>query len=125
MFGNFDKILNFFDENSIEKLNFLFFYFIFYFFENLLLKIEISEITPFFYKKIFCFGAGGFPPLPPPWLRPCYAWEVLFFNLLYSAFLHDKRGFANFYRFKLESMCVGMKNTNCWEILRNFLIRIP
>ena len=65
---NFEKILKFFDENSIEKLNFLFFFiFIFYFcFENLLLKIELSEITPFFYNNLFGFGGGEFPPFPPP-----------------------------------------------------------
>ena len=36
LLGNFEKILKFFDENSIEKLN-LFIYYLF-FFENLLLK---------------------------------------------------------------------------------------
>ena len=46
LLGNFEKILIFFDENSIEKLNFL----IFIFSENLLLKIVPSEITPFFYN---------------------------------------------------------------------------
>ena len=40
---NFEKILKFFAENSLEKLNFLFFIL----FENLLLKIELSEITPY------------------------------------------------------------------------------
>ena len=62
LLGNFEKILKFFDENSIEKLNFLFLLFIF--FENLLLKIELSEITPFFYNTFFGFGGGEFP-LPP------------------------------------------------------------
>ena len=52
LLGNFEKFLKFFDENSIENLNFFIFLFS-YFFENLLLKIEPSEITPFFYKKIF------------------------------------------------------------------------
>ena len=60
LLGNFEKILKFFDENSIEKLNFLFFIF----FENLLLKIELSEITPFFYDNFFSVSAGGFPPFP-------------------------------------------------------------
>ena len=31
----------------------------------MLLKIELSEITPFFYNNFFCFGGGGFPPFPP------------------------------------------------------------
>ena len=59
LLGNFEKILKFFDENSIEKSNL----FIFIFFENLLLKIEPSEITPFFHN-IF-FGFGGVSPLFP------------------------------------------------------------
>ena len=60
--ANCQEILKIFDENSIEKWNF---YFIL---ENLLLKIETSEITPFFYKKFSVSGGGGFPP---PRLRPC------------------------------------------------------
>ena len=60
LLGNFEKILKIFDENSIEKLNF---YFIL-FFENLLLKIEPSEITPVFYNIFSVSGGGGFPPSP-------------------------------------------------------------
>ena len=56
---NFEKILKFFDENSLENLN-LYFIFIF---ENLLLKIEPSEITPFFSTNFFRFG--GIFPFPP------------------------------------------------------------
>ena len=42
----------------------MFFYF---FFENLLLKIELSEITPFFYNNFFGFGGGvEISPLSPP-----------------------------------------------------------
>ena len=49
-----------FDENSIEKLNFELFL------ENLLLKIELSEITSFFLQEFFPFrGGGDFPPVPP------------------------------------------------------------
>ena len=58
LLGNFEKFLKVFDENSIEKL-----IFIFYFLENLLLKIEPSEITPFFYNNFFAFG--GISPLFP------------------------------------------------------------
>ena len=56
----------FFDENSIEKL---YFYFIFIL-ENVILKIEPSEI-PFFYNNFFGLGGGDLPlpplatPLPP------------------------------------------------------------
>ena len=54
--------MKFFDENSIGKLNFLFF---FIFWENLLQKIDLSEITPFFYNNFFRFrGGGNFPPSP-------------------------------------------------------------
>ena len=55
------KIWENFDETSIEKLNF---YFIFIFIlEILLLKIEPSEITPFFLQQFFRFRGGGeFPP---------------------------------------------------------------
>ena len=63
LLGNFEKILKFFDENSIEKLNFLLFLF-YYFFKNSLLKIELSEITPFFYNIFFCFGGREFAPSP-------------------------------------------------------------
>ena len=45
----------------------------FNFFANLLLKIEPSEITPFFYNILFGFGVGGKFPTSP-WLRP---WDKL------------------------------------------------
>ena len=48
--GNFEKILKIFDENSIEKLNFYLFW------EYLLLKIKPSEITSFFYNNFFPVG---------------------------------------------------------------------
>ena len=60
---NFENILKFFDENSIEKLNFYFIFILF--FENLLLKIKLSEIRPFFYNNFFGLGGGGFPSFPP------------------------------------------------------------
>ena len=48
-----------------RKIEFFIFYF--YFFENLLVKIKIepSEITPFFYHNFFRFRGGGFHPFPP------------------------------------------------------------
>ena len=55
------EILKISDENSIEKLTF--------YFGNLLLKIEPSEITPFFKKK-FRLGGGNFPPFPLPLATP-------------------------------------------------------
>ena len=47
----------------LRKIEF-FIFFIFIFFKNLLLKIELSEITPFFYNNFFGFGGGGISPLP-------------------------------------------------------------
>ena len=46
-------------------MKFLNFLFLILFFENLLLKIEPSEITPFFYNNLFRFRGGGIPPFPP------------------------------------------------------------
>ena len=43
--GNFEKTLKFFNKNLLEKLNF------YLFLEKLLLKIEPSEITSFFYNN--------------------------------------------------------------------------
>ena len=46
---------------------FIYFLFLFFiFFENLLLKIELSEKRQFFYNNFFRFrGGGNFPPFPP------------------------------------------------------------
>ena len=58
----------------------------FIFFENLLLKIELSEITPFFYNNFFGFGGGGISPLsPPPWLRPCIPPIISILELTHEA----------------------------------------
>ena len=51
LLGYFEKN---FDENSIEKLNF-------FILENLLLNIEPSETTPFFYNSFSVSGGGGSP----------------------------------------------------------------
>ena len=48
----------FFEQNSIEKLSFKLFL------ENLLLKIEPSEIPLFFYNKFSPFGGGNVPNVP-------------------------------------------------------------
>ena len=58
LLGKFEKILKIFDENSIEKLNFIMI------FGKFVTKNRASEITPFFYNNFF--GFGGDPPLPPP-----------------------------------------------------------
>ena len=71
------EILNIFDENSIEKLHLLLFL------ENLLLKIEPSEITPFS-PTIFSASDGEFSPFPlnPPMLK-----EIQYY--LYSIILRE------------------------------------
>ena len=75
MLGNSEKILKVFDETSIEKLNI---YFIcICSLENLLLKIEPSEITPFFCNNFFGFGGGRIFPLPPA--TPLTSWQILKF----------------------------------------------
>ena len=61
----------------IRKIEFFIFLFLFFiFFENLLLKIELSEITPFFYNNFFGFVGENFPPFPP-WLRPWLVSQIL------------------------------------------------
>ena len=49
-----------FDENSMERLHFI------YVWEILLLNIETSEITSFFYNNFSGSGGGVEPPDPPP-----------------------------------------------------------
>ena len=77
LLGNFEKILKFFDENSLVNLNFLFLFSIF--FENVLLKIELSEIAPSSYINIFGFGGRAeFSPSPwlGPWFGVLYIWSL-------------------------------------------------
>ena len=60
--GKFWENLESFWWKFYRKFNFFIFIFIL---ENLLLKIEPSGITPFFYNNFFGFE-GGFPHLAPP-----------------------------------------------------------
>ena len=62
--GNFEKILEIFEENSIEKMIFLLFL------ERLLLNIEPWKITPDFYNNFSLFRGGAFPCSPPPFPAP-------------------------------------------------------
>ena len=71
LLGNFEKIFESFHENSIEKLNF----YLIFILENLLLKIEPSEITPFFYNIFSVLGDSPPPPLPPGYALD--AWVIL------------------------------------------------
>ena len=75
VWGNFEKILEIFDKNSMENCIFI------YFWENFLLKIETSEITSFFYNNFFRLG-GVWTPLTPP----AYATaSVLHWNSTYKS----------------------------------------
>ena len=64
---NFEQIVKFIDENSIEKLNFLFFFiFIFYFFRKFVTKNRALGNNTIFLQQFFRFrGGGDFPPSPP------------------------------------------------------------
>ena len=62
LLGNFEKILKFFDENSIEKLNFLFFNF--YFFRKFVTKNRAFGNNTIFLQQFFRFRGGDFPPFP-------------------------------------------------------------
>ena len=57
---SFEKILKILEKNSIEKLTFRLFL------ERLMLKIEPSEITSFFYNNFFQFRGWNVPGVPPP-----------------------------------------------------------
>ena len=56
--------------------NWIFILFLIIFFENLLLKIEPSEITPVFYNNIFGFGEGI--SLLSPLATPLIFWTLSF-----------------------------------------------
>ena len=79
-----------------RKIEFFIFYFDFFmFFENLLLKIEPSEITPFFYN-IFSVS-WGVSPLSPrlhPWSYPPHVIP----NSFMIHFGHEKRQRIAFFR---------------------------
>ena len=72
LLGKFWENFESFWWNFYRKIEFLFL-----FFKNLLLKIELSKITPFFYKRFFGFGGGDFPhPLPAAY---ALAWNTDYF----------------------------------------------
>ena len=74
---NIQKIFESFWWKFYRKIEFFYFLFLFfYFFENLLLKIEHSEITPF-WQHFFRFRDVGNFPLPQ-WLRPCSQKGIIF-----------------------------------------------
>ena len=56
--GNFEKILKIFDENSLEKWNFLFF-------RKFVTKNTAFRNNTIFLQQFFRFRRGGIPPFPP------------------------------------------------------------
>ena len=61
LFGNFEKILEIFDENSIEKLNF------YIFLGKVVAKNRAFGNTIIFQQQFFPVRGDGFePPLTPP-----------------------------------------------------------
>ena len=96
LFGKFWEIFEIFWWKFNGKIEFFSI-----FWENLLLKIETSEITSFFYNNFFRFGGGGVqtPPNPPPpcvrhWsshVLDCYDRQghgVLYKNLATAEYMH-------------------------------------
>ena len=71
LLGNFENMLKFFDENSLEKLNF---YFTFYF-GKFFTKNRAFGNNTIFLQQFFRFRGGDFPPFPS-WLRPCSAEDI-------------------------------------------------
>ena len=69
MFANCSEILRkvwkFFKKILLNNWIFILILFLILFFENLLLKIEPSEIIPFFYNNFFRFRGAGIFPFPP------------------------------------------------------------
>ena len=68
LLGNFEKILEIFDENSIEKLNF-------YIFFGSVAKTRAFGNNIIFLRQFFRFRGGGFSPFPlatPFCLRPSW-----------------------------------------------------
>ena len=131
MSGNSEKTLKIFDGNSIENWFFIFIL------EKLLLKIEPSEITPFFYNNFFGFGVRGiFPPFPLATVEgkendviPKFFWA---FTHIFDFFLNSKyfaTTFLNLFGFpklffarshevspNLENQCLPY---NLWKFSKN------
>ena len=92
LLGNFEKILKFFDENSIEKLNFFIFYFYFIFFSKICYQKLNFRNNTIFLQQFFRFrGGGGFPP---PFLPPGYALD---FNCAHKRKFSLKIEFVKFF----------------------------
>ena len=113
LLGNFEKILKFFDKNSLEKLNF------YLFLEKLLLKIEPSEITSFFYNNVFHFGEER--SLCSPLAAPMYIYIYIYIYIYVLIILRKLRKalptFKAFFIFSLKFCYISC----IWKISVNFL----
>ena len=117
LLGNCEKILKILDENSLEKWNF-YLIFIFNFilniiFENLLLKIESSKLTPFFFNNFFGFG-GDFLPFPPPGYAHDGDYQL--------SYIFIQSGLANLICYNLTTLRYWQKfeqpDHHCWILPR-------
>ena len=88
--GNFEKVWKFWW--TFNRKNWIFIYF----WENLLLKIETSGITSFFYNNFSGSGGGLNPPNPPP---PAYATAsnnfVFIIFSVYTLFFSENEGYPS------------------------------
>ena len=66
LLGNFEKILNFFDENSIEKLNFYFLFLFNFIFRKFVTKNRAFENNTIFLQQFFSISGGGERSVFPP-----------------------------------------------------------
>ena len=66
LFVNKEKILKIFDENSIGKLDFLFFIFLFSFFRKFVAKNRAFVNNTIFLREFFSLWGGGISTFPPP-----------------------------------------------------------
>ena len=107
-----EKILKFFDKYSLEKLNF------YLFLEKLLLKIEPSEMTSFFYNKFFNFGGGGNVPCVPP---PGGATGFQIFSRNFGLYLIKQKdllrfaGFLRIFKSGLRFLQIFQLNLSCFS----------
>ena len=82
-FGQKTQIVGkFFDENSIEKLNFIIF-------GKFVTKIRAFGNNPIFYNNFFGFGGGGYSPLPPP--KSASVISLKYLSLLKETFSGSRR----------------------------------
>ena len=93
LLGNFEKILKFFDENSIEKLNLFIFIFLFFSWKFVTKNIAFVNNTIFLQQFFSVSGGGEFPPSPLASVRFAtlfdFEYETIGVLLFMSSFAQD------------------------------------